>query len=334
VKVGFLSSWNTRCGIAEYTRHLAGALRRRGDVDVEIFGSRNAGDRAVRPYEDWAHPVFDVLLWSPEWANGLDVEFVLEADLDVLHVQYSNIFFDRRRLVQLMERFPGVLAVTYHDKAVPPSFPYRMPDLLYAHREDVGIGPRTLIPQGVELDPPVVKTFGLGKSRDDLVSELCERNSWRFESSFGGSRWLEAEELRAWLRDSDAIVLWYDPDPLSGGSAAAPLAIGTRRPVFVNSTEWFSDLPERTKTLTKVETLEQLEADLREQFSDPYAEERSWNRVAARLVSDYERVRAVGPGLHRGGPRAQLFAVTDNKPLISWRRRRRQRRELAGNAER
>ena len=46
---------------------------------------------------------------------------------------------------------PGLVALTYHDKVVGRrSFPYTLPDLLYAHREDVGIGPRRLIPQGIE----------------------------------------------------------------------------------------------------------------------------------------------------------------------------------------
>lgn len=317
MRVGLLSTWNTRCGIAEYTRHLATAMRRRDDVELTVFGSRNFADRAVRPYEDWAVPVFDVQMWHPQHLLGLDVETILDRGVDVLHVQYSNLFYNRRRLTELLRRFPGVTAVTYHDKHVSAAFPYRLPDLLYAHREDVGIGPRRLIPQGIDLRTPVIKTFGLGKSRADLIGEVCARNGWDFQSTFGEDRWLESEELFGWLRDCDAIVLWYDEDRSSGGSAGAPLAIGTRRPVFVNDTEWFRDLPERTATLRKLHSLEELEAALREQLNDPYAEERSWDRVAATLVEDYRAALDAGPqrGPHRRDRlRSAAFAELDFKP--------------------
>ena len=223
---------------------------------MTVFGSRNVGDRAVREYEHYAKPVFDVQRWKPDHAYELDVEDVLAHDLDVLHIQYSNLFFNRRRLIELMRRFPGVLALTYHDKIVSPAFPHRLVDLLYAHREDVGIGPRQLIPQGIDVRPPVIKTFGLGKSQDELIKAICDKHGWVFEKSYGEDRWLEYEELYEWLRDCDAIVLWYDEDRTSGGSAAAPLAISTRRPMFVNDTEWFRDIPDRTATLRKVADLE------------------------------------------------------------------------------
>jgi hypothetical protein len=328
LRVGLLSTWNTRCGIAEYTRHLATAMRRRGDVEVTVFGSRNFGERDVRPYEAWALPVFDVQMWHPQHLVELDVDAVLARPLDVLHVQYSNLVYNRHRLIDLLQRSPSVTAVTYHDKHVSAAFPYLLPDLLYAHREDVGIGPRRLVPQGIDLRRPVVKTFGLGKSRSDLIGAICERNGWDFQSSFGEDRWLESDELFAWLRDCDAIVLWYDEDSSSGGSAAAPLAIGTRRPVFVNDTEWFRDLPERTATLRKVHTLDELEAGMREVLDDPYATERSWDTVAQTLVSDYrEAMSSQHRPAHaqRQRLRAAAFAELDFKPysLIKHRLLRR-----------
>ena len=326
LRVGLLTSWNTRCGIAEYSRHLAAALRRHEGVEVTVFGSRNFGDRAVREYEDWAVPVFDPQIWSPRFDYALDVETILERDLDVLHVQYSNLFYHRRSLVKLMTSFPGVVALTYHDKVIShATFPYQLADLLYAHREDVGVGPRKLIPQGIDVHRPVIKTFGLGKSRDDLVAPICERNGWRLETSFGEGRWLETHELYEWLRDCDAIVLWYDDDPTSGGSAGAPLALSTRRPVFVNDTEWFRDLPEHTSTLRRVRTLEELEAGLQELFRDDYVAERSWDRVADTLVEDYASALASatnGSRRSRHAPiRARLFAGADPKPLIARKRR-------------
>jgi len=326
-----LTSWNTRCGIAEYSRYLANAMRRRADVSLTVFGSRNEGDRAVREYENYAQPVFDVQLWNLRSKYDFDIDEILAHGLDILHVQYSNLFYNRRRLVELLSRFPGVIALTYHDKVVPRrTFPHQMIDLLYAHRQDVGVGPRRWIPQGIDVHPPVIKTFGLGhKSRDDIVAAICERNGWRFERSFGEDRWLESEELYRWLRDCDAIVLWYEDDPTSGGSAAATVAIATRRPVFVNDVEWFRDLPERTATLHRVRDVDELEVRLRNLLADPYAEERSWDHVASTHVEDYraalsaaaEASAANGARRRRRRIRARLFAALDDKPLIALKNR-------------
>jgi hypothetical protein len=331
MRIGVLSTWNTRCGIAEYSRYLVSALRRQGEVEVMVFGSRNFGERAVAPYEDWAEPVFDVQIWHPRHRFELDVDAILEHELDVLHVQYSNLFYDRGRLFDLLRHFEGVSALTYHDKGGILAFPYELVDLLYTHREDVGVGPRRLIPQGIDLRRPVVKTFGLGKSRLDVIAPVCERNNWDFQHSFGEDRWLESGELFTWLRDSDAIVLWYDGDHRAGGSAAAPLAIATRRPVFINDTEWFRDLPERTSSLRKLHTPEELETALRETLANPYAESRTWDRVASTQLADYREALERGPRhLPRrcGALRGRAFATLDHKPL---RRVLRQARSLAPN---
>jgi hypothetical protein len=293
MRVGLLTSWKTQCGIAEYSRALAKAFRGRGDIDLVVFGSRNVGDRAVREYEAYEQPVFDVQRWRPDHRFHLCVQSVLDHDLDVLHIQYSNLFYGRRDLVELMRSFPGVIALTYHDKVVSRAFPHELVDLLFAHRDDVGVGPRRLIPQGIDVRPPVVKTFGLGKSKDHVIREDC-----------------------------DAIVLWYPEDATSGGSAAAPMAISTRRPVFVNDTEWFRDLPERTATLRKIGSVAELELELEKLFRDPYAERRSWDSVAETLVAGYHEALSeastVRPGRERRPrtSRSTVFALLDRKPLV------------------
>jgi hypothetical protein len=329
MRVGLLTSWNARCGIAEYSRYLAEALRSRG-VDVHVFGSRNEGARGVREFEEWATPVFDVQHWSSAQLYDFDIETVLAADLDVLHFQYTDTFFERSKFVELIERFDGVLALTYHEMDPSPhTFPHELFDLLYAHREDVGVGERHMFPQGMALKPPLVKTFGLGKSRFDILESICERNGWRFESSFGTDRWLEADELQAWLRDCDAIALWYEERRGTGGSAAVPVALSTRRPVFINDVAQFDDLPQHTKTLTKVSSPEELEAKLRELFDDPYLAERSWDVIADQTVADYaaaiERRKATlaesngSPPRRKPPMRTKLFVAGDPKPLIRFK---------------
>jgi hypothetical protein len=104
LKIGMLTSWNTRCGIAEYSHALTDALRRIEGVSITVFGSRNVGERAVRSYEDYAFPVFDVQAWSPTFQCDLDVDRILSSDLDVLHVQ---IKFKRRYIARPLFPFRG-----------------------------------------------------------------------------------------------------------------------------------------------------------------------------------------------------------------------------------
>jgi hypothetical protein len=318
LNVGHLSSWNTRCGIAEYSRYLIDALRRRGDVAVSVFGSRNYGDRAVREFDDGEQAIFDIQIWHPQRRSDFDIQPILDADLDVLHVQYSNAFYRRREFVELLERFDGVVALTYHDNSgAKATFPWQLADVRFTHREDVGFGERVLIPHGVYSKPPVVKTFGMGKSRADLIGEVCARHGWELQTSYADQRWLEADELHAWLRDCDAIVLWYPDDRTAGASGAASLAIGTRRPVFVNDTHWVADHPDRMHNLVKVQTIEELEREMRAVLDNDYLAARSWDTVAETTVAEYRKALAARtPGAQRAVPtRARAFAAMDLRPV-------------------
>ena len=118
-------------------------------------------------------------------------------------------------------------------------------------------------------------------------------------------------------------MLWYDEDLTAGGSAAAPMALSTRRPVFVNDTEWFRDLPERADSLRKVRDLDELERSLSALFADEYVAGRSWDEIAANLVADYRDVLEADGISRPGGQRLRsgLFALTDPKPMIARKRR-------------
>jgi hypothetical protein len=292
VKVGLLTSYRTICGIAEYSSHLALALKRAG-ADVLVLGSQNEGHRNLPPDPalltiPWL-PVFDVQAWRSDGRHEFNVDAILAEGLDVLHVQYEVILFHRERLQQLLDRFEGVKVITYHDSCIPPDMPGPF-DLQLRHRADTGPGGEVM-PMGVEDVPPVVKTFGLGRSRADLICSICDRNGWKFEQSFGDQRWLNQGELHAWLREADAIVLWYPDVDSAGSSLAARTALATRRPLFVNDVSWFRDLPERAQHFFKLaDTPEALEHGLLRGLPSSYIGEHSWDRVAQLHLDAYQRV--------------------------------------------
>lgn len=284
MKIGILTSWNTQCGIAEYSRYLSNAMRRRDDVEVTILGSKNYADRRVADDEDYVRPTFAVLPWNDVGDHSFEVEAVLDAGYDVLHVQYEVLLYNQQGLYELLSRFQGLKVITYHDNCIDPSFPAHAFHLRYTHREDVGVGERFLLPFGIEERRPVVKTFGLGRSRKDVISETCEELGYDFEYSFGEHSWKSTAELTSWLRDSDCIVLYYDDVPSAGSSQAARTAIGTRRPTIINNVTWFRGVE---GAFSIVDNPEQLRLALLAACSNSAIEDYSWDKIAANLVEDY-----------------------------------------------
>ena len=283
LKVGMLTSWNTQCGIAEYARYLTDAMRRRDDVEVTILGSKNYDDRKVAEDEHYVVPVFGVLSWNSHNDHSFDTEEILQLGLDVLHVQYEVLLYNQQGLTELLSRFEGLKVITFHDNCIPPGFPGGLFNLRYTHREEVGAGERFLLPFGIENCKPIVKTFGLIRSRADIIEPICARNGWAFYKSFGEQDWKSSEELSSWLRDSDAIVLYYDDVPSAGSSQAARTAIGTRRPVILNDVTWFRGV----EGAYKIGTPEELEELLTKLFHKPVIEEHSWDNIAAGIIEDY-----------------------------------------------
>ncbi|HEY7629742.1 MAG TPA: hypothetical protein VH817_03525 [Thermoleophilaceae bacterium] len=288
IKLGLLTTWNTRCGIAEYSRYIVEQLHKRDDVDVTVLGSINHGDYKLREDEDFVVPVFEMALW----ANGSDrllVDKILEQDLDILHVQYQMLFYNPPLFEELLRRFEGRKVITYHDNDFPPNFPADAFDFRYTHRLGVGMGECAQIAHGLENRPPVIKTFGRGRSRADIIGAICERNGWQFEAFFGGTSkaWMETPDLYRWLRDSDAIALWYDEAKAAGSSGAVRIAISTRRPVVCNSTTWFNEIPAEGPNFTKVDTPDEFEAALKAQLDNDFIDRDSWERIAERHVTDY-----------------------------------------------
>ena len=288
MKVGMLTSWQTKCGISEYSGYLVDALRKQPDTEVIVFGSKNYGDFKIGEYVTNEVPTFGVLPWTGAHKDhSFDSDKILAAQLDVLHVQYECVLYNQPPFYQLLKDFEGVKAVTYHDNCIPPDFPYHLFDIQYTHRENVGVGSGFIIPMGIQEHKPVVKTFGLGRSKKDLIREICERNGWEFQYSFGEDSWLSPDALYKYLRDSDCIVLYYDEAAAAGTSIAARVAISTRRPLVVSATTWFKDL-DVSRQVNKVYNSAELEEVLHDILDNPLITDSSWSNIAKYLVDDYK----------------------------------------------
>jgi len=111
-RIGFVTTWNTRCGIAEYSRYLAGNLP--AWCAPVIFANRA---EPVRPDEN-----FVVRCWEPD--GGTDgasleplIQAILESRVEALSVQFNFGFFAPSRLNHLigtLRRHGVVTAITMH----------------------------------------------------------------------------------------------------------------------------------------------------------------------------------------------------------------------------
>jgi hypothetical protein len=294
MRVGILTSWRVPCGVYQYSARLADALSQTGHEPV-ILAGRADEHRSVP--EESGHEVHDVAgigMWRDDQQYWLDAERIRALELDAVHVQYQSMLFQQGDLAKLADRYRGPVAVTFHDNCQAPSFPYQKFDLKFTHRQGVGPADAEVLEFGVEVRKPVVRTFGLGRTRADIIGDLCLRNDWIFENAAshepifgGGQTWQTHDELIGWLRGADAIALWYDDQAAAGSSQAARTAMAARRFLVTNDTTWFSDLPDRTRGYAKVSTPEQMEAELHHEFFNSYTGEHSWTSTADRLMDCY-----------------------------------------------
>ena len=298
LRVGVLTSWQVPCGVYQYSSRYAEALARREDVHPVVLAARADAHRSTPP--EWDGELCSVAkigCWRDDQVYDLRTDVIARLGLDAIHVQYEQMLFNSEQLAGLCAGFDGPKAITYHDNCIPPSLQWQSFDLHYAHRWNIGPSDQVqVVPFGIEDRPPIVRTFGLGRTRWDYIAPICERHGWAFESAAshepiqgGGQRWMSHDDLISWLRGADLLVLWYDENGMAGSSQAARTAMAARRPLITNDTTWFEELPTRTSHYQKVSTLQQLETEMCALLADPYVSENSWDRVVDQFVEGYQR---------------------------------------------
>jgi glycosyltransferase involved in cell wall biosynthesis len=157
LRLAMLTTWNTRCGIADYSGFLASALPR--DLDLKIYADRNSStpdSPAVR------------LNWKFGLEDPSDVVSSLRADRrNVLLLQHNPAFYPLSSVAALLEqsRAAGVrTAITLHAAPAVSKDPaaaraLSSADLVFVHRHSdaalVGAlgGNTRVVPQGVPAFP-------------------------------------------------------------------------------------------------------------------------------------------------------------------------------------
>lgn len=114
IRLGWVSSWNSRCGIAMYSKHLTDNLDKQ-DFDLKIFTStRDERIKADEPnvIRCWGNMATDEV--------GDLVVKVLEEDIEALVVQFNFGFFKVNSLGMMIDILKGYgvkIFVTFHSTA-------------------------------------------------------------------------------------------------------------------------------------------------------------------------------------------------------------------------
>ncbi len=98
IDVAMVTTWNSRCGIAENTRYLV--ERSSGAVSFELFADRGA--ELIDPTAEAGV----IRTWHDRWSPDLDeLEAALAlSDAEVLHIQFNFGFFEFGHLAEVIER--------------------------------------------------------------------------------------------------------------------------------------------------------------------------------------------------------------------------------------
>lgn len=263
MNIAMLTTWDSACGIAEYSRNLIEELSLLGH-NILLFTNKalNAHPRIV------IVPIFGVHWWGENPA--IDVAAFLSAwdnfedkygKIDIFHVQYQGSLYAPEGFNLLEKTVSCKKVITFHDSSKHPRHNF---DSFITISHNPNINADNYIPFPTIERVPVVASFGMGDRNDyEFIEKACNEigvQVWKHDARKAG--WLEEEELFEEMIEADAIVLWYNDVPIEGQSAALRTAISSMRPVIVNDVGWFKDAPSFVKKATTKDSLQFALADI------------------------------------------------------------------------
>jgi hypothetical protein len=294
MNIAIMSTYNQVCGIADYTASLVRHIPEEHEVKIiaPYLTEVHPSVCAVGPEDPRTHRYFNATIWDGR--IGIEADKITEIAewADVLHIQFQDALYHHDWFLILLKRLHGKckLVVTLHDTCLGKIWPLMdFFDEVFTMKPEVKAqAPRAqLIPMPIYNRKPLLKGFGLGRSKHDVISRICNDLRIDYQYTKADDNWMPIDELLVWLRDSDGIVLFYDEVSTAGSSAGARTALSTRRPVFVNRVTWFNDIPE--DAVIKFNDELDLKRVLEEHFSNDYMEKCSYENVISQHLEAYSR---------------------------------------------
>lgn len=294
MNIAMMTTWNQVCGISDYAMSLVRHFPE--EHNVKIIGPKlNERHHSLKPINGPDDPFVERMWNATIWDGIVKVDMPEIQNIvdwaDVFHIQFQDALYHHEWLYHLVERTKNraKTVITLHDSCLNKIYP-----MLGSFNEVFTMKPEVQMqyPQAKLMNmptydlPPLIRGFGLGRSKHDNIKAVCEDLGYRYEYNLAEDKWLPIDELISWLREADAIVLYYDEVGTAGSSAAARTALSSRRPVFVNNVTWFNDLPD--DAIIRFEDDEDLKSKLKDHLQRPYISANSFERAAEFHLDHYK----------------------------------------------
>lgn len=249
MNIVMLTTWNSNCGIAEYSRNLVKEFLEMKEVhNVLLLTNKPADTLDIHPRR-MVVPVFGVHWWgeNPRFYQNeaWDAMCMFEAKhgpIDVLFVQYQSSLYEPEGFNLFLKGVKCPVIMLQHDSSKNDKHDFSRISKIMAHNDELSHDYFIQFPT-VEK-PASVFSFGMGRNDYNFIKMVCDSIGLQFNSHDSRKDgWLSEDELFDRMKDADAIVLWYNDVPIKGQSAALRTAIASHRPVIVNDIDWFKDAP-------------------------------------------------------------------------------------------
>lgn len=252
MNICILTTWNSACGIAEYSKNLVNELKML-DHHIMILSNKD-GYIQGKTYDDtyiFSTKVFGVSWWGEDSTFDADKAWKkinlfenLYGQLDVLIVQYQSSLYADSGFNMFLSKVKNStkIIIVQHDSSL--NMKHKFPDKTVNIVHNKNIKHDYYIPfPTIELTPKVF-SFGMGRNDYDFIGKACKEIGVDFEGHDARKDgWLSEDILFEKMNDADAIVLWYNEVGIEGQSAALRTAISSCRPTIVNNVGWFKDSP-------------------------------------------------------------------------------------------
>jgi hypothetical protein len=289
MNIAMLTTWNSSCGIAEYSRHLVEEFQNLGN-NVLLLTNKAEG---YLPSKVLIADVFGVYWWgeSPKfnhdkaWRAMNEFE-KLHGFIDALIVQYQSSLYESEGFNKFVAGVKCRKLIMLHDSSKNTKHNLDVFDVVMTHsfRPSVRRHQKfySFMMPLVETVPTVF-SFGMGGRNDyQFISDACHEIGVDFYHHDGREHgWWDEEKLFNEMGVADAIVLWYNEVGIEGQSSALNTAISSMRPVIVNDVGWFRTAPNFVR---KVKTKDELQIALAEILHVEYIRRYSYVNCAKRYL--------------------------------------------------
>lgn len=249
MNIAMLTTWNSNCGIAEYSAHIVKEFLTMQEKNNVLLLTNKEQTPLYSHARLSVVPVFGVHWWGEDskfyqnnaWGAMNEFEHKF-GKIDVLFIQYQSSLYEPEGFNLFLKGLKCPVIMLQHDSSVNSKHDFSKISRTVVHNDELHHD--FYIPFPTIERRARVFSFGMGRNDYKFLEAVCKMMDIEFEghdSRVNG--WLSEEALFGKMKQADAVVLWYNEVPIKGQSAALRTAISSHRPVIVNDIAWFNDAP-------------------------------------------------------------------------------------------